>query len=336
MADRDGTEAAAERHSPLAVATRLSAILVAAAKCGFASFPQWLEDFTRHCWAYPRIMDHLVMPARGNRKRGTVGWMSFRGGSSRRDRWRMYRHYVKLLEGVGLLEALSPPDEQAKRCGVWRVRIPVPEGPHGPGEAWRILREMAASAARPEEALVDAVRRHAQKCTPHLRPSPKDARAWAAADHSPRNRHKLDQVRAGLFAAAVAADPRCVPVANWPDADPADSVDMAVFPWASKSLTTAVKCGIGLANDPEAVAFLHVLKSQESKHPDAVFLYITLYDADPGLIAKLEAAGAKVATVSPKRVKPRRPPARIAAREGEHGDKDGRQGEGRGEGPRGP
>jgi hypothetical protein len=333
MAEDDGAfGAAAERCSPLAVATKLMGVLTAAAKCGFASFPQWLEAFTRHCWKHPRIMGNLVMPARGDRRRGTVGWMTFPGGSSRRDgdRWRMYRHYVGLLEGVGLLETLSPPDERAKRCGVWRVRVPVPEGPHGPGEAWRIVREMAASAARPEAALMEAVRKHAGKCTPHLRSRPKDARAWAAADHSPRNRHMLDQVRAGVLLAVRAADAKCTLVTNWPDADRADSVDVAVFRWASKSLAMAVNCGIGKADDPEAAALLHVLESQESRHPDAEFLYITLWDPDLGLVAKLEDAGAKVATVYPKRVRPRRPPARIAAREDEHGDKDGRQDEGQG------
>jgi hypothetical protein len=309
MADHDGTAATtAERHPPLIVATKLIDVLAQAANRGFASFPRWLEAFTRHCWAHPGVMGHLAMPARGNRRRGSVGWMSFPGGSSRQcgGRWRMYRHFTRLLEGAGLLEALSPPDGQAKRCGEWRVRILVPEGGHGPSETWRILRKMATGAARPEAALMDVVRRHVGRCTPHLRPRPKDARAWAEADHSPRNRHQLDQVRAILAAAALAADPRCTPVANWPDGDPADSVDMAVFPWASRSLATAVKCGLGHANDPEAAALLRVMGEQEPKHPEATFLYITLWEADPGLAARLEAAGARVASVLPRRVRPAR------------------------------
>jgi hypothetical protein len=327
-ASTDSAPIAAERHLPLVVATKLVDVLAAAANRGFASFPRWLEGFTRHCWAHPEVMGHLAMPARGNRRRGTVGWMTFPGGSSRRDgdRWRMYRHFVRLLEGAGLLEELSPPDGQAKRCGEWRVLIPVPEVPHGPGETWRILRKMAVGAARPEAALMDVIRRHAQRCTPHLRPRPKDARVWASADHSPRNRHHLDQVRAILFAAALAADPRCTPIANWPDADPADSVDMAVFKWASRSLVMAVKCGLGLPDDPEAEALLHVLESRGPKHPEAVFLYVALWDADPSLVARLEAAGIRVAAALPKRVRPARTSTLESPQGGENDDEDDKDG----------
>lgn len=280
-----------ETFDAATVAQRLLPALAVASARGFRYFPPWFEDFTRHVWRYPQHMACMAIPVKSRGKLDRASWSSFRGGSTQLagDPWPMFKYYRHVLLDEGVLETLTSPDGASRKCGEWAVNLPVPEGLHGPGEAWRVAREMAQEMGLNCPILMSAVKEHVQRAVPHLLPKPRGSRAmFARSEHSPRNRHHLDQLRLGVVLGAMRANPRCMPVVKWPNGDRVDDADVAVFArWGDKSPVAVVKCALGLPDDPEVEAMAGLVEAHAAEHEDTAFLYITLWDPDPAVVAKL-------------------------------------------------
>jgi len=289
-------------HEPAVVAQKLYRAMACAAEAGYIRFfPDWFEDFTRYAWVRSAHMRRLSVPVEP--KEGNGGWAKFRGGSTRfrGDKAKAYRAYRDILLRIGVITVVDEPDAQRRLSGSWRVDLPVPFGGEaGRDEAWRIAREMLKSLEPSGVVPPDEVRKHFRRCRPHVRRGlRRGSGRHASLEHSPRNRHMLDQLRAAVLLAPVARDPKCLVVTRWPDGDECDA-DVAVFERPAASDPVAVvKCGPGNADDPE----LHDLVELAERLRDrcGTFIYFTLWEPAPEVLRAAEAAGIEVLYVLPRR-----------------------------------
>lgn len=251
---------------------------------GLTSFPPFLEDWSRFVWRLRSSADDVAISNRT--------WRGFRGGSSTRagDTRGMFIPYRNVLLAAGVLEELRPADKECRLSGAWRSLLPVPSGPSGPDEAWRIVVEMLSSRT-PDPFCADEVRRHISRCRPHM---PEGGGAAAELDMSPRNRFRVEQLRVALAVSARRINPDHALVSMWPDVDRIDSADLALFPPRRRSPSALVKCGLGNAADDRADAFLKLVAG---RYGDAQLVFLSVYDPDPELRRRCEAAGVDVVSV---------------------------------------
>lgn len=268
------------------MAERLYAVVERALSMGLTSFPPFLEDWSRFVWGLRSSADDLAIPNRA--------WRGFRGGSTTRagDTRGMFIPYRNVLLAARVLEELRPADKESRLSGAWRSLLPVPAGPDGPDEAWRIVIDMLSNrTAYPFCA--DEVRRHVSRCVPYM---PKGGGRSSEIEMSKRNMFRVEQLRAALVISAKRTNPDHTIVSMWPDADAdrIDSADLALFPPGRRRPSALVKCGLGNAADDRADAFLEFVAG---RHGDAQLVFLSVYDPDPELRRRCEAAGVDVVSV---------------------------------------
>jgi len=297
-------------YEPAVVAQRLLPALAHATAQGYRFFPEWFEDFTAYAWARRPHMHRLTVPVEPAEGRG--GWAKFRGGGTRLqgDGRKMYHVYRDILISMDVLSVVDPSDRSRRLSGRWSVNLPVPSGSHGHAEAWRIAREMLADADPVGPVPLDEVRRHVGRCKSHVRRDPRQRPEGrhAELEHSPRNRHLLEQLRAAVLLAPAKINPHCLVVSRWPDGDEHDSADVAVFETAVAAEPVAIaKCGLGNAGDREMQELVELADTLSEPVPR--LLYFSLYEPEPGLLRAAEAAGAgiEVLHVLPRRSAPASP-----------------------------
>lgn len=274
---------------PQAVAERLYAVAERALSMGLTSFPAFLEDYSRFVWVLRSSADDLAI---SNRR-----WREFRGGSTTRggDTRGMFILYRNVLLASGVLEELRPADEQSRLCGHWRSHLPIPAGPDGADEAWRLVGLRLAS--RPADPFcADEVRRHVSRCRPHM---PKGAGRHAELDMSARNRFQVAQLRVALAISVRRINPDHAIVSMWPDCDAIDSPDLALFPRGRRKPSALIKCGLGNASDDSADAFLEFIAGPSAcgRYENTRLVFLSVYDPDPDLRGRCEAAGVEVVSV---------------------------------------
>jgi len=298
---------AGQTASPQVAAERLYAAVEMALSRGLTSFAPFLDAYSRFVWRFPDNADDLFIPNRV--------WRKFRGGSTMRDGRGMFIPYRNVLLASGILEELRPADEESRLCGSWKSHLPVPEGPDAADETWRIV--AARLSERPSDPFcVDAVRRHMSRCVPYM---PGGGGKHAGLELSKRNRFRVDQLRIALAISAndTGPDHDHTIVSTWPgdDIDGIDSADLAIFSPGGRKPTALIKCGLGNADDDSADAFLSLIAGTELCRK-ARLVFLSVYDPDPKLRAKCEAAGVEVMSVLLRRA-PEDIPAAAEARAAE-------------------
>lgn len=251
---------------------------------GLTSFPPFLEDWSRFVWRRRPGADDIAISNRT--------WRGFRGGSTTRagDTRGMFIPYRNVLLAVGVLEELRPADKECRLSGAWRSLLPIPSGPSGPDEAWHIVAGMLSTRA-PDPFCADEVRRHVSRCRPYM---PEGGGMSPELHLSRRNRFRVEQLRVALAISARKVNPDHTLVSMWPDADRIDSADLVLFPPGRRRPSALIKCGLGNASDDIADAFLKLVAG---KHGDAQLVFLSVYDPDPELRRRCEAAGVDVVSV---------------------------------------
>jgi len=295
----------ASTTSPRATAERLFAVIERALSRGLMSFPAFLDEYSRFVWGLRSNANELAIPNRT--------WRRFTGGSTTRpgDRQSMFISYRNILLAAGVLEELRPADKECRFSGVWRSLLPVPAGPDGPDEAWRIVVELLSNRT-PDPFCADEVRRHLTRCSLYM---PAGGGRSSELHMSKRNRFRVEQMRTALFLSAKRANPEHTLVSMWPEVDPdkIDSADLALFLPCSTRPAVMIKCGLGNASDDAADAFLKLVAV---KYSSTRLIFLSLYEPDPELRSRCDAAGVDVVSILLRRV-PRGIPANAEARAAE-------------------
>ena len=281
-------EGVGQTTEPHVVAERLYAVVEKALSMGLTSFPPFLEEYSRFVWGLQSSADDLAIPARV--------WRRFKGGSTTRvgDSRGMFIPYRNVLLATGVLEELRPPDEDSRLSGCWRSYLPVPAGSGGPDEVWRLV-GIRLSERSADPFCGDEVRRHVSRCRPHM---PEGGGQHAELDMSPRNKFQVAQLRVALAISARRINPDHTLVALWPNGDEIDSADLALFPRGRRKPSALIKCGLGNASDDRADAFIEFIAG---KYENARIVFLSVYDPDPELRARCEAAGVEMVSMLSRR-----------------------------------